>query len=121
MENIDFKDIYCKGRFYNFDNLYIFNQNPQYGDVMCFTVASKSLDVDRVVNILNGDSKDYYSEAKVERVTDIRLTSPTNSGKLVVRGWGHLTGRRQLHPILAEAVQDVFIEYCLNKLTGRVD
>ena len=117
----NFKDIYCQGEFSSYDNLYIFNENPQYGPVMCFTVASEHLDANRIVNILNGNSDEYYSEAILENPTDIRLTSTTNDGTLITRGWGLLTGGLKLSSELAEKVQDDFIRWTCDKLIGKLE
>lgn len=115
----DFKEIYCKGEFYNFENIYIFNKDIHSNEVKCFTVAGfdSQENLDRVVELLNGCSTEYFLNAEV---LNDNITIELDGGriKLVTRGWGHLTGTLRLSHKEAVEIQDGFIVWCCKKLTG---
>lgn len=116
----NFKEIYCKGIFESFENIYIFNTvNKPFSQVMCFNILHyENKDIlKKVIDILNNKKVDkYFSKTEIRDDTVIDIDD--GDVQLDTRRWGHLTGTLKLSSEDAIKIQDEFIEWICNKLKG---
>lgn len=105
---MNFKDIW-KLPFHCTD-LYIFSSN----NVMVYT----GKETENICSLLNGDEGNKYNDIELKNSVELY----TNEKYLgTIRGWGHLTGSLKLDPEKAAAIQDLFIEWILKRISNETE
>ena len=92
---------------------------------MCFNYLGNDYALyERIVNLLNGEPAEPFKRVGFnENTIAVSDDEQATEAKpiLLVRGWGHLTGRGGLRLSVEEAVskQNELLEYCARKLKGN--
>lgn len=111
-----FDEIY-KPPFYEVLDFWVYTQ----GDVRCFDWIARvdSRTRKELIRILNGNSK---KRVKHEVKYDKGIVSIKGVNIMLLRGWGHLTGRGALNlsPEEAIEIQDDFGEWIVKKLKQEI-
>ena len=127
MKKKTFKDYFkFPLKFDDFDISYIWTDNNQmamnfitYENLANDEGVKKALeDKNNIIAILNGDIKGEYTDVSIDKDTIVCID---NKPKLIIRGWGMLTGTGgyKLSTKNAVEIQDAFRDYIVKKLKGE--
>lgn len=114
-----FKDVYKFPLIADVNGCFIWTDNSVMAFMLLFddNYALAKYLVDRI----NGgvEARDNMRPFKVENGV---VMNRLGHELLLVRGWGHLTGKNALHLPIDEAVniQDEFLEFCVNQLNKQL-
>ena len=113
---------------YDFDICYIWTDNNQMAltyladENLASDIGLKNATEcrDNIVSIINGETKSEYTNVYVNENNIVYIN---DKAKLIIRGWGMLTGAGgyKLSTKKAAEIQDEFRDYIIKKLKGDED